>query len=68
VFRLFPFILDGHVEAAVWNMEPFFMLSGSSFIMMAQAARRAQHDPYLRRCFDILTGTGAALMLLGVFA
>jgi hypothetical protein len=56
------------VEAAVWNMEPFFMLSGSSFIMMAQAARRAQHDSYPRRCFDLLTGAGAALMLVGVFA
>jgi hypothetical protein len=60
--------LDEHVEASALNMEPFFMLSGSSFIMMAQAARRAQHDSYLRKCFDILTGTGAALMLLGVFA
>jgi hypothetical protein len=49
-------------------MEPFFMLSGSSFIMMAQAARRVQRDPYLRKCFDLLTGAGAALMLLGVFA
>jgi hypothetical protein len=56
------------VEVAVWNMEPFFMLSGSSFIMMAQAGRRDQRDPYLRKCFDLLTGAGAALMLLGVFA
>jgi hypothetical protein len=49
-------------------MEPFFMLSGSSFIMMAEASRRVQRDPYLRKWFNLLTGTGTVLMLVGIFA
>jgi multisubunit Na+/H+ antiporter MnhG subunit len=55
------------VEAAALNMEPFFMLSGSSFLMMAQIRWRLR-DLYLRRCFDVLAGIGAMLMLVGVFA
>jgi hypothetical protein len=50
------------------HMEPFFMLSGSSFIMMAEASRRVQRDPYLRKWFNLLTGTGTVLMLVGIFA
>jgi multisubunit Na+/H+ antiporter MnhG subunit len=47
-------------------MESFFMLSGSLFVMMAQLGWRVHNEPYLRKCFDLLAGTGTLLLVLGI--